>query len=252
MATNSTPSTRKTLRKATVGILRRLGLNRRLADIYYRHMHGFASAGDALPDVVRACLEALRENGLAEQGDYCEFGVFKGHTLLSAQTAADSLAIKRMRFFGFDSFEGLPEPTGIDRTPEEHFYKGQYRCSLEDVRKQLDRRGADWNRMNLIKGFFDETLNERTRRQLGLESVVLALVDCDLYSSTVAVLDFLRPLLLDGSIVVMDDWNAFDSADDRGQRRALTEFVTANPNWTTEPSFGYGAYGQVFVVRLSD
>ena len=53
--------------------------------------------------------------------------------------------------FGFAS-EGKELPSvvrrllsGVDRTVEQHFYQGQYACSLEQVQMELDRRG-DWRR----------------------------------------------------------------------------------------------------------
>ena len=123
-----------TTRIMIVKLLRFLRLNRLIAKLYYDHVHGFASAGKVVrPDTVRRCMQRAIEMGTVEQGEYDQFGVFKGHTFYHAQKSADELGLKKMRFFGFDSFQGLPKPENIDKTEEEHFYEGQYACSYDSV-----------------------------------------------------------------------------------------------------------------------
>lgn len=237
------------VRSIAVKLLRTLRLNRFAARIYYRYVHGFASEGKELPDVVRRCLRRALESGIAVQGDYYEFGVFKGHTFLQAQLGARELGIDRMRFFGFDSFQGLPPVVGVDSTGEQHFYEGQYACSLERVTAELTRHGADWQRSFLIKGYFHETLNPETRLTYRMNRASVVLLDSDLYESAAQALEFLRDMLTDPAILIMDDWNAFDRDDGRGERLALAEFLRAHPEWTAEPWFHYGTYGQVFILR---
>ena len=48
----------------------------------------------------------------------------------------------------------------------------------------------------------------------------------------------------------MDDWNAFDSDENRGQRRAFREFLGLMPACRAEPWFNYGSYGQVFILSV--
>ena len=47
--------------------------------------------------------------GCQIQGDYLEFGSFRGNTLTTAFLSAKRFGLNSMRFFIFDSFEGLPE-----------------------------------------------------------------------------------------------------------------------------------------------
>lgn len=236
-------------RVAAVKLLRATKLNRLAASTYYQYMHGFASAGKELPDVVQRCLEQASGFGTAPRGDYYEFGVFKGHTFWQAQRRAQALGLEQMRFFGFDSFEGLPEPHGPDVTEQQQFYRGQYACSFEEVSRTLDAHGIEWDTASLIKGYFADTLTDATKRRYGMGKVAVALVDCDLYSSAADVLRFMGDMLIDKSILIMDDWNSFGGADDRGERRALREFLAAHPHWSAEEWFAYGAYGQVFIMH---
>ena len=55
-------------------------------------------------------------------------------------------------------------------------------------------------------------------------------VDCDLYKSTVPVLKFIVPFLQRGTIIVFDDWNCFYGDPELGERKAWSEFLSANPH----------------------
>src|SRR5690606_7604139 len=90
--------------------------------------------------------------------------------------------------------------------------------------------GIDWERTFLVPGYYNESLTPELIAKHRLRRVGDALIDCDLYSSTVTVLDFLRPLIGDKTILIMDDWNCFDARDDRGQRRAMREFLEREPH----------------------
>jgi O-methyltransferase len=250
MVTDSPPRPRLSARKLVVKSLRALKLNRIVAAVYYKHVHGFASAGEELPAIVRRSLQQARDQSVP--GDYYEFGVFKGHTFLHAQLAARDMGMQQMRFFGFDSFAGLPAPKGIDVTAEGHFYEGQFAWPVERVKSALSEGGVDWSRTFLIEGFFNETLNEVTRARFGMDKASVVLLDSDLYESARLALDFVDPLLSNGSILIMDDWNAFDADEARGERLALQEFLRSHPNWHAQPWFQYGNYGQVFTMRLKE
>ena len=47
-------------------------------------------------------------------GDYLEFGVFRGGTFAPAYHFASRRALPHMRFYAFDSFQGLPPSEGVD------------------------------------------------------------------------------------------------------------------------------------------
>jgi len=239
-------------REAIIKILRVLRLNRLAAYLYYHYFHGFNSAEKELPVVIHKCFHRAIESGIADQGDYYEFGVFKGYTFWQAQLVAQELGVEQMRFFGFDSFEGLPQIHGVDDIEEGPFYEGQYAWTLNQVKKELDKRGADWERCSLIKGYFETTLSEKTRSQYGMRKASVVLIDCDLYESASVALEFLKNMFVDGTILIMDDWNAFDRDESRGERLALSEFTQTNPHWVAEPWFPYGRYGQVFVMHRSN
>lgn len=237
------------MRKATIQLLRRLRVNKLAARTYYRYVHGFSSATNELPEALERCFEMAAQTGTAQGSDYYEFGVFKGYAFWKAQETANRLGFNEMRFFGFDSFAGLPEPEGVDQTEQEFFYKSQYSCSKQNVIENLTAAGADWDRTHLVEGYFEDSLTEETKRRHAMGPACIVLVDCDLYSSAKCALDFVKDRLQDNTILIFDDWNAFNRDDQRGERRAFREFLAENDQFTAVPLFDYGTYGSVFQVR---
>lgn len=181
-------------------------------------------------------------------GDYYEFGVYRGGTFAAAQQACRDLGIGTTHFYGFDSFQGLPPVEGIDET-DGLFYEGQFSASKEAAVQNLSRQGIDWDRTTLIEGFFSESLTEATKRAHPFRRVGVALIDCDLYSSTQEVLNWLESYLVDGSILLFDDWESFGEDADLGQRRAFAEFLTENPDLGADELFSFEPYGKAFVLR---
>jgi hypothetical protein len=238
---------KRTLRDRVVAVLRLLRLNRAAARWVYR-LEGFATANVAVLDATGRALEHVRAEGVP--GDYLEFGVFKGASLLHAQRTADRLGIRGMRFYGFDSFAGLPEEPGQKRPV---FYAGQYACSEPRVRRWLTRAGADWTRLRLVPGFYDRTLTPQAKSELGVAACAAALLDCDVASSTAVALDWIDDLLVPGAVVVLDDFDAYGDGPDSWedvQRRALREHAPRS-RWAFVPLFHYGEGlrgGQAFVV----
>ena len=47
--------------------------------------------------------------------------------------------------------------------------------------------------------------NSETAKKLKLKQI-MAYVDCDIYESSVDVLNFIKPYLYTGSVLVFDDW----------------------------------------------
>jgi O-methyltransferase len=235
-------------RRWAVRAMQSVGVNKVAHRVYYSYVHGFDTASHSLAPALERCFSHLADSGVAPTGDYLEFGVFKGYSFWHAQQVASHLHLDGMRFYGFDSFAGLPPPEGVDRTYRGDFYEGQYTCSKAMVERNLNERGVDWSRTFLIEGFFAESLTPELRAQHRLERAAIVLIDCDLYESTRQVLEFLEPLLDRGTILIFDDWNAFDGDDRRGERRALGEFLARHHEMAIEPLFSYGHYGQVFSV----
>jgi len=241
-------SIKSSIRKTIVKILQKLKLNRFAHKIYYRHIHGFVSASSGMENALEQVFDKAIELGLDQQGDYCEFGIFKGYAFWYAQQVAVKKGFDKMHFYGFDSFEGLPEIETEDKTSGDVFYQGQYACSYDEVVKNLDSKGVDWNKTTLVKGYFGDTLTQDNSQLNDLEKISVALIDCDLYSSTREVLEYIQPRLIKTAVLIFDDWDCFDKDDDRGQRRAFREFLAQQDHFKAKKFISYGNYGQSFIV----
>jgi O-methyltransferase len=206
---------------------------------------GFLTLTPETPPAISICLQKALALGV--QGDYYEFGLYRGYSFWSAQKSANLLGLNQVRFLGFDSFQGLPKLEGIDAETAE-FNERDYAASMEEVKWYLEKYGVDWSRSFLIEGYYDDSLQDGLKSKLEMKPVMVALIDCDLYGSTVSVLDFLDNLLQDGSILMFDDWNCFNKSDDKGERRAFREFLARRPHWTAHPFVSFGWHGQSFVL----
>ena len=98
--------------------------------------------------------------GTQISGDYLEFGVYLGKTFSYAYRIMAPL-FPEMRFIAFDSFEGLPEPKGIDvqGVYTSGFYAGQFACDIHQFESNLVSSGVDLTRVQMIKGCLMKHLN---------------------------------------------------------------------------------------------
>jgi O-methyltransferase len=238
-----------TTRTLIVKSLQRFRVNKLAHKVYYRYLHGFDAANRSILPALERCFARAKQVRQSDGGDYMEFGLFKGYSFWYAQHLANKHHMKATRFFGFDSFKGLPPPGDIDSTPQNIFYEGQYSYGKSDVVSNLDSKGVDWSRTYLIDGFFNDSLVPSLKNQYKMRSVSIALIDCDLYASTLDVMFFLESLIESNTILMFDDWNCFDGDETKGQRRAAREFLDQSTRWRFEDWFSYGDYGQVFIVR---
>ncbi|MFT5123031.1 MAG: O-methyltransferase [Kiritimatiellia bacterium] len=140
--------------------------------------------------------------------DYLEFGVFKGDSIRKwseINTNADS------RFWGFDTFTGLPEDWDrvINPLAENAFDTGGKPPDIPDVRVQFE------------KGLFQDSLPDFLFRQ-SFRSPLVIHNDSDLYSATLYVLTRMNEYFAPGTIVIFDEFSTvFD------EFRALEDFCAA-------------------------
>lgn len=249
---------------------------RRIADLekkYSQAMDELTRVRTALDSHIRRDTifdKAFRAGGL--WGDYLEFGTFRGDSFASAYASAFSIysemvsghwdhsfedadsgrdrfhrAWSDLRFIGFDSFEGIPRPEGID-SEMEVFKQGTYACSEENFLRNIEGHGVDLKKVVTVKGFFQTTLTSKTAAELSLNKAAVVHIDSDLYESARLALDFVTPFLIDGAIVIFDEWYQFMASPYRGERRAFREWCVAHPEWVVSGFQKEGAFRNSFVL----
>jgi len=179
------------------------------------------------------------------RGDYLEFGVWQGKTFAQAFHYG-TRHNDYMRYIACDSFEGLPVPKGLDAGAE--FQQGQFACSHKQFLSNIQVSGVDIQKVITVEGWFDKSLTKEVVSEHQISVAAVSYIDCDLYESCVPVLDFLTPLVQQGSILMFDDWFCFRAAKDKGVQLATAEWLTRNPHISLIDWKCFGPYGKAFFV----
>ena len=170
------------------------------------------------------------------QGDVIELGVYLGGSAILLASQAGKSARK---FYGFDNFTVIPEPSsdkdddfskelyrnivsgnfrGIGGDP----YYGYEPDLLDRVKKNFASYGLPIDNVcrTLLKGLFETTLPNYAG------PVAFAHIDCDWYDPVKFSLEEISKRLSVGGVMVLDDYHAF-----AGARRATDEFLSHHPEY---------------------
>lgn len=211
------------------------------------------------------------------KGDYLEFGVFKGHSFIEAYHACENASKKwsskknnqnsfddkeianqsfekitfkmDIRYFAFDSFKGLPKLKSED-TKHARFHEGRYSVNKETFLKNCSDHAVDIKKIICVEGFYENTLTDSIKKNLELSSAAIIMIDCDLYSSTKLVLNFITPLLQKGTVIIFDDWFCHKGSINEGEQKATAEWLAINKKIRLIDHGRYGHAQKSFIVNL--
>jgi hypothetical protein len=144
----------------------------------------------------------IEEEISGKEIDYLEFGVSTGK---SFKWWVENVKNENSRFYGFDTFTGLPEDWGS-------FKKGD--MSNENELPQIND-----SRHSFYQGVFQKTLHEFLKSYKSDKRKVINM-DADLYSATLFVLTTLSPYLKRGDVILFDEFNV-----PLHEYKAFTEWV---------------------------
>ena len=153
------------------------------------------------------CLDVIKKDKM--EGSILEFGIFEGWSLSEMVLHCRKNQMYH-RFYGFDGFQGMPETDHI-------WSKGDGLSTYENTNFLLSQKLSRLDEVMLVPGFFKATLTAEL--QQAILKAVLIHVDCDLYSSTVEVLLFCKPLIQKGTFVIFDEYI------EGQEKRAWEDFV---------------------------
>ena len=133
--------------------------------------------------------EAVLQREVGQENmNYFEFGVASGQ---SFRWFLEQNKNPSSRFYGFDTFSGLPEDWGP-------YKKGSFSTGNKppDVNDQ---------RAEFCQGLFQQTLRERLK-SIDMSKRSVLMMDADLYSATLYVLTTMAPFLKKGDLIFFDQF----------------------------------------------
>ena len=194
-------------------------------------------------------------NRLGVPGDILEFGVFAGASLalLALSQHRHPHGLPR-RVVGFDSFNGLP----ATHDPHPVWREGAFGVNewwhptlpigapvAPDAVHDLFRACA-LPEPTVVDGAFVDAVPRVVPRDVGAAAIVH--LDCDLYESTRDALAGVADVLQDGTMLLFDDWFLYHGNPERGEARALREFLAARPGWAAAHYTSYGVCANAFIL----
>lgn len=169
------------------------------ADFMVEHMHNTHQSNNRLEHLVYI-LSHVKNDGL-----YLEFGV--GHNGESIKTISSNIG--ESVIYGFDTFRGLPEQWG-NILPKGAFYNSGKPPKLDN------------SNIVFVKGLFDDTLPDFTKEHN--EDCAFLNIDCDLYSSTKTVFNYIGKRIKAGTIINFDEFFNYPGWQ-KHEFKAWLEFV---------------------------
>ena len=204
------------------------------------------------------------------EGDYYEFGVYRGQTLVSAYLDFQRIVNRRLKnsinigenidadiirtrmrdqmmFHAFDSFEGLPELSSDDVRSTD-FSAAQFASASDNLIRLAMHHGMPQDRLQLHKGWFEETCTPEYARKNKLKKASIIWLDCDLHSSAMSAFRIIECLLQDGTVLIVDDWYSFKGSRFYGVQKA---FYTWTESESVKNKFYFNEYRKDSWKRMS-
>jgi hypothetical protein len=155
-------------------------------------------------------------------GDLVECGVWRGGSLMTMALTLLHVGDTRRRLWGFDTFAGMTQAGPQDRLIggphfDEIIAKGTpgqrelytARAPLDLVKQNMAATGFPEERLSLVVGDVMQTLPDQAPPH-----IALLRLDTDFYASTRHELETLYPRLVEGGVLLIDDYGCFKGSKD--------------------------------------
>ena len=230
--------------------------------LYNREMDTILK-NDVRTDAFKTCIRFINYEKV--MGDVCEFGVYTGRSFATLAHLHNTYGVTENRvnaqdtptrtFYGFDSWEGLP----ADSENHPRWVQGLFKCNHsyhptiaqqdvvtpEHVSAFFKSVGIDTPHV-LVKSSYDEL----DKLPETINSIALCHIDCDLFDSTKIVLNLIKSKLVNGSIIMFDDWYNYKGDPTKGEQRAFREFLQENTHIHAEEFIRYATFCKAFVMTI--
>jgi hypothetical protein len=185
-----------------------------------------------------ACIDAARYVATRNiPGSLVECGVWRGGAVLAMLRALQSHGVSDRDVYLFDTFEGMTEPTDVDRSTTGESAVESWKASaadgkkihdwlfrpdvfnLDDTKRVVASSGYPAERLHFVPGRVEDTIPGGAP-----DEIALLRLDTDWYESTKHELDHLYPRLSSGGVLIIDDYGHW-----HGARRAVDEYFEGSP-----------------------
>lgn len=225
--------------KETLNIV---GIDEKVKNIILRSSN-FSMTGKIRMFVLSEAIKSIKNNSI--KGDFVECGVWRGGNLILMNELNRHYNLKK-KIFGYDTFDGMSEPTDFDVDPYNVLARKRLDTSkktnleenihcyspIEEVKKNISNNSSMEN-VTLIQGMVENTLLKKDNIP---EQISLLRLDTDFYESTKIELEILFPKLVSGGILILDDYGYWS-----GARKAIDEYFKNTKYWLhyVDPSCRY-------------
>ena len=182
-------------------------------------------------------------------GSYLEFGVFTGSSFNFAMKVNKKIekifGKSNCEFIGFDSFVGFGQIKKEDENPrfQDHIFSVDEKKVLKNIEKC-----AKGQKMRIVKGFYQDTLKDKTTLDLKIDKARVVMIDCDLKESARLALEFIKPSIQEGTIILFDDYVYFKGDKNKGEYGAFNDFRKKYPEILFRRIFDYGYGSKAFIA----
>jgi len=197
-------------------------------------------------ELMRKSFCALGFNGIS--GDYLEFGSWGGMTFTLAyqEAGGHTFAVNCGRSTPFKACRQQAGPE--DEHP--NWVEGDMSTSLENFKAICRQNGIPDEDYTTVPGYYQDTIAHEDRIGLPLPNdVAMAYIDCDLFSSTKIVFQFLGARMKHGMILALDDYFCYSPHTLSGERLACLEFLRNDRRFHFSPFVQFGWHGMSFIVE---
>ena len=144
---------------------------------------------------------------------------------------------------------GLQVRSEIKKEDENPSFKSQtFSINEKKVMKNIEKC-AKGQKFRIIKGFYKDTIENKTTNNLNIDKARVVMIDCDLKESTRLALEFIRPAIQEGTIILFDDYLYFKGSKDKGEYGAFSEFQKKYPKILFRRIFDYGYGGKAYIAH---
>ncbi len=186
------------------------------------------------PERIFSLIEAVRyvvKNNI--EGDIVECGVWKGGSMMAVAETLKVLDNTNRHLYLYDTYEGMSAPTELDKTyngdnaevllnsntDKEQNLVWAY-GALEIVKQNMQSTGYPADMITYVKGKVEDTIPQTVPKK-----IAILRLDTDWYESTKHELVYLFPLLVNGGVLILDDYGHWE-----GAKKAVDEFLNSYPH----------------------